>query len=348
MILDRARQIVIKVMVSTTAVLVIGSVALYWLWRDRPDIDDINLPRLVAGEASVTDVTVTWLGVSTLLFDDGDTQLLIDGFISRPTLTDILLGRDVSNDVPTINAVMHDYGMRRLAAIIPVHSHFDHAMDIGAIANRSSASILGSESSANIARGSGVPEDQILVVEHGQLYEFGQFSVALFEVPHAPIAWRGTTPMPGSVDEPLQLPAPIAAMREGGSYSIVISHPQGTALVQGSAGFTSGLLDDVPADVVFLGVGMLESLGRDHAEQYWQALVTATGASRVIPIHFDDFTAPFGEIRLGPRFIDDFAETARWLERFRQTWDRDVELQLPEFGAKATLYPVANAAYGDK
>ena len=179
-----------------------------------------------------------------------------------------------------------------------------------------------------------------LVVEPGEIYEFGQFLVTLFESPHAPIAWRGTTPMPGSNDEPLELPAPITAWREGGSYSIVVAHPEGTTIVQGSAGFVSGALESIQADVVMLGVGLLEGLGREYAEAYWQDLVTATGAKRVFPVHFDDYTQPLGTILLPPKLLDNFVNTARWLREFRDTWDKDTRIFLPEFGKALPLYPV--------
>jgi L-ascorbate metabolism protein UlaG (beta-lactamase superfamily) len=238
-----------------------------------------------------------------------------------------------------IDFVLHEYRINRLAVIVPAHSHYDHAMDVGAIANRSSASILGSESTANIARGAGVPEDQVVVAEPGAAYAFGQFTVTLVPTLHAPVGLRGEVPIPGTIDEPLTTPAPVTAWREGGSYSIVIAHPQGTAIVQGSAGYVEGALDDVHADVVMLGVGLLESLGRDYAERYWQSLVTATGAARVFPVHFEDYTRPFGEIVLPPIVLDDFRKTAGWLVEFRDTWDKDTEISLPEFGRPIVLYP---------
>lgn len=330
--------------VKRTAIVIVGSVVLLaalvtWAWHSRPDIADTGLHPQVVNAPPEPAVTATWLGVTTLLFDDGETQILVDGFISRPTLFESLTGKPVISDAPMINYVMNEFGMRRLAAIIPAHSHYDHAMDIGAIANRSSASILGSESTANIARGYGVPEDQIVVVEAGAPYEFGDFVVTLIRSAHAPIGLRGEVPLAGTVDEPLELPAPITALREGGSYSIVISHPQGTTLVQGSAGYRERALDAVQADVVMLGVGLLEGLGRDYAERYWQALVTSTGAKRVFPVHFDDQTRPFGEIELPPKLIDNFVRTARWLQDIRGTWDKDTQIYLPVFGEPLVLYP---------
>jgi len=339
---EQVKRWAIRGAIGAATVVVLGSVLAVLLWRDRGSTESIDWHQYPVFEATTDAVTFTWLGVSTLLFDDGETQILIDGFFSRPSLADILLKRSVQSDAATINRVIDEYRLRRLAAIIPVHSHFDHAMDIGAIANRSSASILGSETSANIARGAGVPEDQIVVVTSGEEYSFGQFTVTLVDSVHAPIGWGGSVPYAGTLDQPLQTPAPVSAWREGKSFSIILSHPQGTTVIQGSSGFVEGALVGIQADTIMFSVALLEGLGKDYTERYWKALVTTTGAAHVVPIHFDDFTQPFGEIRLYPRAIDDFVEVAGWLESSRQSWDLDARLHIPEFGQQVVLYPPAS------
>jgi L-ascorbate metabolism protein UlaG (beta-lactamase superfamily) len=339
--LEKIRRWAKRTALGITSILLVGSIAIVLLWRDRASLDEVDWPPYPAIAPTLDAITVTWLGVTTLLFDDGETQILIDGFVSRPSISDMILGRPVDSDASKINYVLDEFRIRRLAAIIPAHSHFDHAMDIGAIANRTSASILGSESSAQIARGAGVPEDQIIVAESSSDYEFGQFTVTLIDSNHAPIGFGGSVPYAGSIDEPLATPAPISAWRNGKNYAIVVAHPHGTTIVQASAGFRHGALEGVSADVVMLGVSMLEGMGRDHAQQYWQALVTTTGAAHVFAIHFDDFSRPFGEIQLFPRALDNFVDTAAWLEEFRETWDSDTRLHLPEFGKSVVLYPQA-------
>ncbi len=339
---DELRNWARKTAIALASVAIVGSVAAAWLWRDRPSLDAIDWQPYPVTEPTLDAVTVTWLGVTTMLFDDGETQILIDGFFSRPSLFDIVLGNPVTNDAATINYALDEFRMRRLAAIIPVHSHFDHAMDVGAIANRSSASILGSETTAQIARGAGVPDDQIVVAEGGGQYQFGRFTVTMIVSTHAPIGRGGSIPFAGTLEEPLLLPAPVSAWREGHSYSIVVAHQHGTTIVHGSAGFFEGALDSIQADVVMLGVGSLEALGKNYAEQYWQELVTTTGAAHVFPIHFDDFTKPFGEVVLFPRVIDNFVDTARWLEEFNALWDSDTKLHLPVFGKPVILYPQAS------
>ena len=324
---------------SIVVVVVVISVVVVLLWRDRASLDAIDWATPAIASAANSDaVTVTWLGVTTLLFDDGETQILIDGFFSRPTLADVILRRPVENDAAQINYAMNEFRMRRLAAIIPVHSHFDHAMDIGAIANRSSASILGSESTAQVARGAGVPEDQITVVDGVTSFEFGNFRVTLRPSGHAPIGWRGSVPLDGVIDEPLTMPQPITAWRMGGAFTIIIEHPQGTALVQGSAAFKKYQLEDVAADVVFLGVAQLDSLGRNYADLYWQHTVTASGSHSVYPIHFDDYTKPFGEVVLPPKVVDNLEKTAKWLDEFRRRWDNDTSVFMPAFGKPIAIF----------
>ncbi|HSG97251.1 MAG TPA: MBL fold metallo-hydrolase [Woeseiaceae bacterium] len=330
------KRLAIQAAISVGALLVVAVLVLVYLWRDRPSLD--NIAWQPAPEPADGGLSITWLGVTTVLIDDGETQILVDGFFSRPSLADGILGRPVANDAATINYVLHEFRMRRLAAIIPVHSHFDHAMDVGAIAKRTSASVVGSESTANIARGAGVPEDQVIVAADGEVFEFGEFRVRLIESRHGPIGWRGSVPLDGRIDEPLALPAPISSMRVGKTWSVVLEHPGGTILVQGSSGFIEGALTGVHADIALLCTYGLSSLGKEYAQQYWQEMVTTTGARVVVPMHFDDLTRPFGEVVPFPRVLDDIEATSEWFEEFRDTWDVDVRLLKPELGRPIAVY----------
>ena len=82
-----------------------------------------DVPAAVPGGLSVT-----FLGVSTLLLDDGASALMTDGFFSRPGLGRVALGT-IAPDIDRIDACLHRAGVDRLEAVLPVHSHFDHVMD---------------------------------------------------------------------------------------------------------------------------------------------------------------------------------------------------------------------------
>ena len=321
------------------SVLVIGAVAVAVIasqWDKRGDIADIDwqygeLPGPEAGA-----VTVIWLGISTLLFDDGETQILIDGTFSRVNLWEVLLLRKVSSDAGAVNHALAEYQINRLAAIVPLHSHFDHAMDVGLVANRTTAVVLGSESTANIARGASVPVQQYQILADGESRQFGNFEISLVTSAHAPTGIGNSSIFAGTIDEPLQQPARVSQWHSGTVYSVYITHPRGTTLVQGSAGFVPGNLQQRPADVVMLGVAGLSRFGHDYFTDYWNETVVAVSANKVFPIHYDDPSLPFGELQLMPNVVDNFMETAAWIdEAATQT---PVSVQLLPLGRPVHLY----------
>ena len=335
--LDKFLTIAASALVALIAVL--AGMAL-WLWQDRPDLSDLGWPIAEPIVDAADAVTVTWLGVTTLLVDDNDTQILIDGWFTRPSVADHLIG-EFSTDIANVNYVMAKFHIDRLAAIVPVHSHFDHAMDVGIVANRSSAVVLGSESTANIARGANLPVEQYQILANGESRKFGNFELTLIVSKHAPLAGDDSTWMAGKIEEPLKQPARTSEWKEGQSYSILIAHPRGTVLIQGSAGFIKGNLNSYSADVVMLGVGGLSTLGRDYATEYWHETVTAVEANRIYPLHYDDFTRPFGEVALPPRSLDDVATTARWINDMAvsgDSFDDPPDIQLLPFGKRVILY----------
>ena len=78
------------------SVMAIGVVL--WLWQDRAQLSELNWPIAAATPDSSDSVTVTWLGVTNLLFDDNETQVLIDGLFTRPGIADNLFG-GISSDI---------------------------------------------------------------------------------------------------------------------------------------------------------------------------------------------------------------------------------------------------------
>lgn len=327
-----------RIVIGLAAVAIAIVPAATWLWHDRDTIEGIGLQSAEPTATGSEGVLVTWLGATTLLFDDGATQILIDGFLSRPGILDIILRRRVVSDAATIDYAMDEFHMQRLAAIIPLHSHYDHAMDVGAIANRSSASVVGTESTANIARGANVLEDQIIVATSGDTFQFGDFEITLIASRHVPNGFGDSQLFAGFMSSPLFQPATFSEWREGGSWSVLLSHPRGTTLVQGSAGFIEDALTEYHADVVMLSVAGLHRQGRQYASNYWQQLVGNTGARRVYLIHHDDFTQPFGQILLFPAAFDDVVESVQWLKEFADDGKDRIDIRLPAFGEPLVLY----------
>ncbi len=114
------------------------------------------------------------------------------------------------------------------------------------------AELVGSESTANVGRGSGVPESSLRVVGDGDVLRYGRFELTFLDSVHSPGEnW------PGTIDQPLTPPARASAWRTGTAFSVLIDHPLGTALIHASANHLPGMLEGRRADVIYLGVGLL-------------------------------------------------------------------------------------------
>jgi L-ascorbate metabolism protein UlaG (beta-lactamase superfamily) len=320
-------------------IVIVAVVALRW--DRRSDLSEIGWQYAESIEGDAGAVSVTWFGVTSLLFDDGETQILIDGTFTRIPISKILLLRKVYSDIANINFTLANFQINRLAAIVPVNSRYIHAMDIGAIANRTSAVVLGSESSANIARGAAVPVDQYQILADEESRQFGNFTITLIESEHTPSGFGGKPWFPGSIDEPLRQPARIGAWRAGVSYSVLISHPRGTSLVHAGGGYRKNKLNGRSADVVMLGVAGMAELGRSYASEIWRDVVAPTGAAKVFPLHYDDFSEPFGEIRVLPDILDRPVETAAWIDELARAEEPATTIRMLPFAEPVLLYSPA-------
>lgn len=296
------------------ALLLVACAAAAWLaiaLRDRPDLAPwarLLLAPAPAGEAG--GVRVTHAGVSTLVVTDGETTILTDGFFTRPDLVRTAAGL-IAPDEDAIARGLARLGVDRAAAVVVVHSHYDHAMDAPLVAARTGAVLVGSESTANVGRGLALPEDRIRVVRDGDELAFGAFTIRMIASRHFPHGMAM-----GEITRPLVPPARATAYAEGGSWAVLVRHPAGSILVQASAGFEPGALDDVRADVVLLGITGLGTKEGSYRRDYWRAVVGATRPGLVVPIHWDDFTRPGSEPLVPmPRLLDDFAGTMAFLER---------------------------------
>lgn len=277
----------------------------------RPDLACYARRFTVPAAQPDSPVSVLWMGVSTLLLDDGSSALLTDGFFSRPSLAQVAAAK-VAPSPARVDGCLARAKVSRLAAVIPVHTHIDHAMDSALVAERTGAHLVGGESAANVGRGHGLPEDRLVVAVPGQPIELGSYEVTLVESQHCP-----PDRFPGVIGAPVVPPVRASAYRCGEAWSTLVHHrPSGQRLlIQGSAGFIKGALDGYRADVVYLGVGQLGLQPRSHLVDYWAEVVRAVGARRVILVHWDDFFRPLSKpLRAIPYAADDLDVSVRVLD----------------------------------
>ncbi|MGB3049984.1 MAG: MBL fold metallo-hydrolase [Polyangiales bacterium] len=286
-----ARLILLSI--GTLLAIALGAAA-FLLNTYQPAPVDPNWALAPAQTLPTDAITVRYTGTATLVFSDGETTWMTDGWFSRPGPLQVLFG-NIGPDLDAITQGLERNEVDDLSAVFPLHSHYDHAMDAPEVAKRTGALLLGSESTANIARGWGLPEEQIRVVADREPIALGKFTVTPielrhFQFPDPRMAARALGDP--EIDAPLTPPVATFDYRVGKAYALHVAHPKGTWLILGSAGFVEGALEPYDADVVFLGVGALGSQTDAYRETYWKESVERTNPSRVIPIHWDSLTGP--------------------------------------------------------
>lgn len=276
----------------------------------RPDLAAYQAGPATPPALPTSPVTVSFLGVTSLLFDDGESAVMTDGFFTRPSLTRTLLTR-LRSDPARVDHALRRAGVDTLDAVACGHSHYDHALDSAAVACRTGATLVGGESTAQLGRGAHLPSDRIATVTPGDTQTFGAFTLTFLESEHShPDRIRGV------IDHALSQPARALAYKCGETWSILVEHHKSghSALVHSSAGYRPGMLHGRRADVAYLAVGQLGHQPRDFIERYWDETVTTVGARTVILTHWDDFFRPLTKpLRALPYAVDDLDAAIRVL-----------------------------------
>ncbi|MCZ4241076.1 MBL fold metallo-hydrolase [Alteromonas macleodii] len=211
---------------------------------------------------------ITYFGVSTLLFDDGENQILVDGFFTRPSLENLLtFGIELDESHRgQIGAVIDEYNMDGLLAVIAAHSHHDHAMDAPLIAEITGADLVGSDSTCKLALGLQTVQRKCYETFNKRILKneplkYGNFTLNLLQTDH--------TTLPSLVASALGVNKPISAdfhyparlwdYAEGGSYSIHIRHPSGSLVVRANSALGTEELENIEADWLFMSEARLTS-----------------------------------------------------------------------------------------
>ncbi len=296
----------------------------------RPKLEDYGAYFTVPEAAAEAPLTMTWAGVTTILLDDGSSALMTDGFFSRPGLATVGLGH-IAPSSSRIDESLTRLGVDRLEAVLPVHTHFDHAMDSAVVAERTGARLVGGSSAAQVGIGGGLPHDRVVVATPGQPVTLGAYDVTLLESEHCP-----PDRFPGVITEPVTPPVKTSAYKCGEAWSTLVHHRASDrrVLIVGSAGFVPGALAGRRAEVVYLGIGQLGVQPERYLVDYWTETVRTVGARRVVLTHWDDFFRPLTKpLRALPYAGDDLDVSMRVLTALA---DEDgIPLHLPTLWQRA-------------
>ena len=233
---------------------------------------------LVAGQSRPrTPLTLTYLGVAGWQLEAGGRTLLFDPYFSRP---------DLSGPIVPDAAAIAARTPAKVDAILIGHSHVDHLLDAPSIARATGAQLIGSASTAAVARASGVPDDHIVTVRGGEDYQFDGWSVRVLPSLHSALDEKHVV---GSdlVGTP-KLPMGFADYAEGGTFAYLVRVAGHEVFFLSTANYIERELVGLRPDVAIVATGL-----RQEIYDYTCRLLRALGnPPRVLVNHFDNWRAP--------------------------------------------------------
>lgn len=270
------------------------------------------------------ELSVAFFGTTSFLVETPQSQIILDGYFSRPSHK---LFRKISPDPSVIQKILTEHGVcpsdeikaltesqascdnqlhRQLDLVLPLHGHYDHAMDSAYISGWTGARTLSNPSLDNMYVATAIYAQEmgyafkgdiaknIAIKDHLGLQKpainVGDVSVRLLSTPH------NENPISGKIakktDASFRFPSRIWNMGEGDSIAVLLEHEDRNLLFLGSAGDMTDQLAGVHAEVVFLSIGGLGSMTKTQRREYWRNTVEITKARRVFLTHWDDHQKP--------------------------------------------------------
>jgi L-ascorbate metabolism protein UlaG (beta-lactamase superfamily) len=242
-------------------------------------------------------INLKYLGTAGWEITDGTIRVLVDPYITRLKLG---TGPGVSPDDERETVMRDDYFVSdtlQIDSLITTttdfilvhHSHFDHLSDVPYIARITGAKVIGTETTCNILRAYGIPDDQLYPVKGGEDYQFENFSVRVIPSIHSALNAKHYIDNRTYSEVP-EAPLKVSEFIEGGSLMFLARFANHDVLTMGSMNFVERELQGIKTDILLAGVNSSQ-LG---LYKYNERLLAVTNYPKIIiPTHWDNFRLPY-------------------------------------------------------
>lgn len=302
------------------------SEALFPRWRPMADVR----PSSPSIELEPGGLRLRWLGTAGYIVETTHTVVLIDPFVSRPSLKKVATSR-----LKIDRAAVDRYVPTVVDAVCCGHAHYDHLLDAPTIAASRGAQFVASATGAAFARAENVEREKIVVVPtEGRTLVVGDLEIRFVSSLHGKIFF-GQIPAPGTLDVAPKLPAHVWDYKMGGAFGIWLQakktdgSPGASLYHNGSADLIDAELAGLHADVLVAGLA-----GRQGTPDYLARLGRCLSPKVVVPTHHDAFFAPLAEgVRLLPGI-----DLRGFLEQTRALFPAATRIT-PEYGEEIIVPP---------
>jgi L-ascorbate metabolism protein UlaG (beta-lactamase superfamily) len=251
--------------------------------------------------------TLEWFGTATFRVRHGGLTLFFDSYLDR------LPGLEPSG--------LSTSGVDEADFVFVSHAHFDHLYGADEIARRTGATVVGSPESIRCLQDGGVPDGQLLKATGGETVDCGR-SVRVRVLPalHSCLFAHSegdcSVPCLGDLGVSAQAraeavarlfdlmeaaPAPAGPVlrdmnatcsdHDGGQLAYLLTSPEGSLLVSGSAGYWKGIFTGLHPDVALLSLAGRPNVDGEpfqgSSADYVREQARLLGAGRVAFCHHD-------------------------------------------------------------
>jgi L-ascorbate metabolism protein UlaG (beta-lactamase superfamily) len=195
-------------------------------------------------------------------------------------------GSDVAS--PDVAAI--DSHIQRADFVLVTHTHYDHVLDVPHIALKTRAAVIGTESTENVMRAYGAPEEQLITVRGGEDYQFGGFSLKIIPSIHSPLDHKHYF---RSATAPAGMKAPLTFEQihpEGGTLAYLVRLRGHQIIALGGMNYIEREITALEPDVVLVGAGASRKEIYDYSGRLMRALHYP---AVVLPTHRDNFLVPY-------------------------------------------------------
>lgn len=281
---------------------------------NQEPVTDITLSPIRQEILARRNLSIKFLGNTTLAIEDNNSGIIIDGFLTRPSLTDLFFKR-INSEPEVVKPILCHAGINsKIQAIIPLHSHFDHILDAPYLSKELGACIVADKTARIISRRT---EPREFCEENTDVgidnYSYGEFNFRVIDSIHldnglvgGKIAElnndleEGSSKVDISVD--FSKPQRASSYKEGRTINVSIDHINTDINVF----IISGSFDDADkvniesfneADVIFVSVPLLNKRKNPNFYRLVERLLNNPASykdkvlkKKIIPFHWDNLS----------------------------------------------------------
>lgn len=215
-------------------------------------------------------LTFRWLGTGGIEFRYQEMIVLVDPFLTRPSLLN-LFWRPLYP-----NSELLKRHLPQADLILISHSHYDHIMDVPEIMKYTTAKACGSPQAMQILQRSGVDPQRCQVVQPGCVRQIGHFTITVLPGGHIFVPFFTPKETPPKLTPPRR----VWDYQMDSCYSYILSSPKHTILIWHNIHGAGA----PPAHLLFLN--------SEISPSELAILLNRVQPAWVVPIHWDNFFRP--------------------------------------------------------